>query len=207
MLFKSLNIENEKEDRIVNAASKVFAKNGYQNASTNEIVKEAGISKGLLFHYFTSKKDLYLTLYHHLTDLFLDKIYEQIDWEQKDIFLTLRQVALVKFELFKKYPEMINFLTRAYNEDSKDVVEEIKQKKEELIANSFNRLFTNIDVTKFKEGIEVPKAIEVIYWTFEGFSNRKQAQLGLSSIEHLNVEAVLAEIDSYIELLKMAFYK
>ena len=44
---------------MINAALKVFAKNGYKHASTDDIVKEAGISKGLLFHYFVSKMGLY----------------------------------------------------------------------------------------------------------------------------------------------------
>ena len=46
------NLKKEKQDRMINAALKVFAMNGYQKASTDDIVKEAGISKGLLFHYF-----------------------------------------------------------------------------------------------------------------------------------------------------------
>ncbi len=39
----------------MNAAISIFATQGYAHASTDEIVKRAGISKGLLFHYFISK--------------------------------------------------------------------------------------------------------------------------------------------------------
>lgn len=55
-MLKFLELDKLKQDRIINAAMKEFALKGYKNASTNEIVKEAGISKGLLFHYFTNKK-------------------------------------------------------------------------------------------------------------------------------------------------------
>ena len=50
MFSKFLNLELEKQDRIINAAIKEFAQKGYDKASTNEIVKEAGISKGLLYN-------------------------------------------------------------------------------------------------------------------------------------------------------------
>lgn len=52
----------EKQARIINAAMKEFVKSGYDKASTNKIVKEANISKGSLFNYFHSKKELYLYL-------------------------------------------------------------------------------------------------------------------------------------------------
>ena len=45
-----------KRQRILDAAIREFAEHGYDKASTNSIVKEAGIAKGLLFHYFGSKK-------------------------------------------------------------------------------------------------------------------------------------------------------
>ena len=56
---KFFDAAKEKQDRIINAALQVFAVNGYRHASTDEIVRIAGISKGLLFHYFGSKLGLY----------------------------------------------------------------------------------------------------------------------------------------------------
>ena len=49
---KFFDLKKEKQDRMINAALKVFALNGYRHASTDDIVREAAISKGLLFHYF-----------------------------------------------------------------------------------------------------------------------------------------------------------
>ena len=89
MFSKFLNMDKEKQDRIINAAIKEFAQKGYDNASTNEIVKEAGISKGLLFHYFQNKKQLYLFLYEHMIDILMEKIMEKINWEAKRHFCPL----------------------------------------------------------------------------------------------------------------------
>ncbi|WP_233569822.1 TetR/AcrR family transcriptional regulator [Falsibacillus albus] len=207
MLFKSLNIDPEKEDRIVNAALKVFSQNGYQKASTNAIVKEAKISKGLLFHYFKSKKDLYLSLSEQLSDLFLEKIYERVDWEESDIFCVLRQIVLLKFELFKVYPEMTDFLNAVYQETDSEVAGEINRKKEKLIAESFRKLFANIDVNKFKESVDVQKSIKIIHWTFEGMGRRNQERYKEVPVDQLDKEEILSEIDAYIHILKQSFYK
>ena len=52
---KFFDLKREKQDRMINAGLKTFAKYGYRHATTDEIVKEAAISKGLLFHYFDNK--------------------------------------------------------------------------------------------------------------------------------------------------------
>lgn len=55
--FESL--EESKQHKIRQAALEEFAAHGYEKASTNRIVKAAGIGKGMLFYYFTSKQELY----------------------------------------------------------------------------------------------------------------------------------------------------
>ena len=48
--FDGINLENEKVLRIVNCGFEVFAKNNFEKASTNLIVENAKISRGLLYH-------------------------------------------------------------------------------------------------------------------------------------------------------------
>mgnify|MGYP000914953748 CR=1 FL=1 len=69
MFSKFQSLKPEKQERILNAAIKEFAKKGYKNAVTDEIVKEANISKGALFHYFNNKRDLYLFLYDYSLEI------------------------------------------------------------------------------------------------------------------------------------------
>ena len=64
---KFFDLKREKQDRMINAGLKVFAKSGYRHATTDDIVKEAGISKGLLFHYFTNKVGVYVFLMDYFT--------------------------------------------------------------------------------------------------------------------------------------------
>ena len=62
---KFFDLKKEKQDRMINAALKVFALNGYRHASTDDIVREAAISKGLLFHYFENKLGVYAFVYDY----------------------------------------------------------------------------------------------------------------------------------------------
>jgi TetR/AcrR family transcriptional regulator len=207
LFSKFFNLDKEKQDRIINAAIKEFAQKGYDSASTNEIVKDAGISKGLLFHYFQNKKQLYLFLYEHMTAIFLEQILEKINWDVKDIFERYRQIASLKLELFLIYPEMFNFIKTIYMESSNDVKSDLEAKGKELFASSFTKLFSDIDLTKFKPGIDPNKAINIINWTLEGFAYQQQDKAVKLNIEELNMEEALAEMDVYVEMLKNSFYK
>ena len=59
---KFFDLKREKQDRMINGGLKIFAKYGYRHATTDEIVREAAISKGLLFHYFGNKVGMYVFL-------------------------------------------------------------------------------------------------------------------------------------------------
>ena len=56
-LFNSLS--PQKQEKVFRAAVSEFASKGYRNASVNTIVKMARISKGSLFQYFRTKRDLF----------------------------------------------------------------------------------------------------------------------------------------------------
>ncbi|MFH5184270.1 TetR/AcrR family transcriptional regulator [Paenibacillus sp. TAB 01] len=55
-------IRDERRDQIMQAALKVFARRGCLGTKMSMIAAEAGISHGLLYHYFKSKDELFITL-------------------------------------------------------------------------------------------------------------------------------------------------
>ena len=53
---------SDKRQRIIDAAVNLFSEKGYHGATTALISKEAGVSQGLLFHYFRDKEDLFTSI-------------------------------------------------------------------------------------------------------------------------------------------------
>ena len=58
----------EKKTRIIEAAYEVFSSKGYNNSTTPDIAKAAGISTGTLYAYFCDKKELFLECSKKYTD-------------------------------------------------------------------------------------------------------------------------------------------
>ena len=53
---------DERRDLILAAARRVFLRSNPQDASTSEIAREAGVTRGLVHHYFGTKRGLYLAV-------------------------------------------------------------------------------------------------------------------------------------------------
>jgi len=52
----------ETQNAILNSASELFSKNGYDATSVADICSKANVSKGAFYHHFSSKQDLFLVL-------------------------------------------------------------------------------------------------------------------------------------------------
>lgn len=206
MFDKFLNLDREKQERILNAAIKEFAQKGFENASTNEIVKEAEISKGLLFHYFKNKKQLFLFLFDYFIEIITNEFYQKIDLLETDFFERTKQASFVKMELLKKFPDIFKFLEVAYMEDAAAVRHELDVRKKELTAVNMNRIFEGIDYSKFREDVDVEKVLKIITWTFESLGNEAMQKAKLLGLPEMDYEQIFAEVSQYIEILKKGFY-
>jgi len=60
-------IREQARQLIINAAFELFAEKGYQNTSIALIAKNAGVSKGLIYHYFESKEDVLIGIFDMLS--------------------------------------------------------------------------------------------------------------------------------------------
>ncbi|WP_018754187.1 TetR/AcrR family transcriptional regulator [Paenibacillus terrigena] len=207
MVAKFLNLNPDKQERIMNAAMKEFAQKGYEKASTNEIVKDAEISKGILFHYFKNKKEMFLFLFDRAVELMMEEFLAKLDAEERDLFVKWRQAAMLKLDLITRHPDLFDFLRVAYVEDAAEIKDDLKQRNHDLMSTGFNVMFSHIDTTKFKEGTDVERTLNIIFWTLEGFGARQQDRIKASPFTEVEMNELVSELDKYMEVLKQAFYK
>jgi Transcriptional regulator len=200
------NLDTEKQIRIVNAALNEFSVKGYTNASTNEIVKSAGISKGLLFHYFANKKSLFQYLVDYCIDVTMKEFYERIDNDETDLFEKFKKIMIVKLELLDKYPAIFKFIEVAYLDSSVEAHEIMESRSQEVLSSSTSKVFMNIDTTKFKNGFDLEKVINLVLWSLEGYSAAQMKKAKLTSTE-VDFRKLFDGADQYINLLKQGFYK
>ena len=71
-------IKRNRKEEIFEAAVLCFNERGYYGASIDAIAERARISKGGIYYHFTSKKQLFLDLFHYRVQKYFDRIKEII---------------------------------------------------------------------------------------------------------------------------------
>jgi len=92
--------DNSKE-QILEAAMKVFVKNGFSETRMDDIAENSGLSKGAIYHHYKSKKDLFLALIDFWEEYFFFKVFFNKDVESKNSADLLRDMANDMIETFK----------------------------------------------------------------------------------------------------------
>ena len=133
----------ETRQRILMTALKAFAEKGYAATSISYIAKEAGISKGLTYHYFNSKEDLLHGIFHYLNSFSgeaIDLLKNKSPQEQ------LRLTVEMTFEYIQKNPELVRFMTSlALQPDAMVTLkEDIKMHKQQTI-DVYTKLFSTLN--------------------------------------------------------------
>lgn len=189
----------DKRDQIVNAALDEFSENDFEKASTNNIVKKAKVSKGLLYHYFKSKQELYDYLIDFVFRTIGDGIMNEFDFTESDFFKRIEEIARIKINITKKYPKLYDFGIRMLKSYSFEAIMEMSKKYNlDLLQRIYHE---NIDFSLFREDVDISKAITIIQWTIEKYGEQ------LTVKEHMSIDDMMVELNGYLALLKQVFYK
>ncbi len=148
-------MKNTKE-HILNVTFKLFLQKSFKEVTMKEIVEETGLSKGALYHYFTSKEQIFLELVNNVFSSVLDVPYYQFSRES----------------LYNFYIDYINYY-----------VENLKQNNidGEVSTPSFNYISLIFDAIKvfpdFQERLQEFKEIQLKSWMNVIHSAREKGEI------------------------------
>jgi TetR/AcrR family transcriptional regulator len=206
----------EKKDLIIKVSIEEFVKNGYEKASTDVITSRAGISKGILFHYFKSKKNLYLYLVNYVKDLLTEKTMEALrEIQADDFFERIKEIVLAKQKVTALYFQETQFIADAFTNPPvavKKEMEEIIKKYYETYQGDFllEHVYIKdlIQTEKLREDISVDTVIGMTMFIVEQLSNKYLALYKNKQIDIMNsTESLLRELNDYLKIVKYGIYK
>jgi AcrR family transcriptional regulator len=98
-----------KRQRILEAATRVFASRGYHGARVSDIAREAGIAYGLVYHYFRNKDEILDTIFAERWGAFLD-VVDGIAAGAQPAAEKLRQLAALVLFAYRRRPDWVKVL-------------------------------------------------------------------------------------------------
>lgn len=109
---------SDKHRRIIEAAVKVFAKNGFYNSKVSEIAREAHVADGTIYLYFENKDDILISLFEEELARVLEHIYESLDGET-DPIKKLERFAAVHLNLVQDNQDLAEIIQVEVRQSSK----------------------------------------------------------------------------------------
>lgn len=102
-------LTNSAENKIKEAAIKVFLEKGFDGTTTRDIAKEAGVNSALMNYYFRSKEKLFSSVFEEKLQQYFSGMIEIFN---KPIGMKEKISDLIEndFQMFKKNPDLSNFI-------------------------------------------------------------------------------------------------
>lgn len=196
---KFFQLPLEKQHKIINAAYKVFSVNSYKKAPMSEIANESGISKALLFHYFTNKKELYMYLWTNAIDMTRKATSEYKTLETDDFFEMLKRSLFSKCSLMRDYPHMYAFSLKAYYETVPEIKNAVQENFTDVSTASEMAVFEKMDISKFRKDIDIKTMYAEIFYAVDGYMLKKYRS------GYINPDEIEREVTVLIELWKTIY--
>lgn len=200
MNSKFFDLKKEKQDRMINAALKVFAVQGYRHGSTDDIVREAAVSKGLLFHYFGSKVGLYQFVYDYSVRYMTLELRSTVDSGETDLFVVIKQMERARMHAMRGYPYMQLFLNRSLSEDSYEALLAVEGKKN-VLEEACASFDAQIDYTALPEGIDGSKLRKIMDYTIKGLMTERFQDASFQP------EMLYEEVCDYLDVMRKTVYR
>lgn len=200
---KFFSLPIEKQNTIIDAALSTFGTNGYKKTSVSDIAAAAGISKAMVFHYFGTKKALYLYLIKLCGQTFMDEVNEKFDSSVTDFFDRIMLASDIEISVMKMHPAIPLFINSVYFESDAEVKNDIQAIFADKEGEKFRSkiAFDGMDASKFKDGIDPKLVMKMLLWITYGYINMSPDKTVM------DLDALYKDFKECIHLLKSNFYK
>jgi AcrR family transcriptional regulator len=165
----------DKRRQILDAAIRVFARQGFHSTRVSDIADEAGVAYGLVYHYFESKDHVLNELFSERWSLLLAAI-EEADREEASAREKLATVASFIVDSYRHDPDLMKVIvvevTRAANSFGRTHLAEIRRAYEmiaKIVADGQDSEEFRADVDPFFASMWFYGAIEQLLsaWVFD----------------------------------------
>lgn len=202
-------LDKEKQENIIQAALKIFADKGFEDASTNKIVEAAGISKGTLFYYFKNKRTLYYYLIDYTLEIIKQEYMDRIDHMTTDFIERMSNNSKIKYQYFQKHPEVNAFLATVLYSELSTLSVDYQEKFTSFIEYAKNKISDNQTIQEelFKEEHKPKEASRIIKLSIEGYFGELTATFKQHPLKEVDLDKLWDDFDEFLESLREVFYK
>lgn len=185
----------EKKKKIAQAGFKLFCDKGFHNTNTNEIAKEAGVSIGIVYHYFKDKKSIFLAVMDQVIPKFDVNMIKQLhlskDRKELEAFFSDIIDKNVQLHVMSKVPHEEFHAMRHFDPDIAEYMNHFNEQLLSSIAEALPLLGFSISHPQEK--------VDMIYHMIDQYSDsivlNKRKKINYDVMKKLLIETILNLLD------------
>lgn len=192
-----------REELILAAALTEFADKGYAGASVQAIASRAGVAKGLVFHHFSTKKQLYLNV---LNKAYRDLMTEVTPHLKQDSGFVEMIVSAsnAKLRFLRRNPAVNQLLLSAFQGVDAEVAAEARHIYQKQYGTAQAIMATKLETLPLRAGVQPQEALALIMSAMEMVQQLVLSQRGRTASEVM--EQIDSMVDTFLRYLDLAFY-
>jgi TetR/AcrR family transcriptional regulator len=199
---------DEKRVRILDAALTEFAQHGYERASTNAIAESALVAKGLIFHRFGSKEELFYAVADDVIESLRPSFERALQHAPNDLFDRVIAWTQMKLVLMREEPRRLRFFLVALTDAPDQVRAEVRSRMESKLVSMMPSFLEGLDKGRLRPGVSPEEALEAITLLSQGFERMVVPVLKLNPEQALPfIERTLGRAKRMFELLRDGVYR
>lgn len=184
---------NDKRQQIITAATKIFARNGYHNATISDIAKKTGIAHGTVYLYFKSKEDLLITIFDEQMAEIVSYVKSEIEREESAL-QKLHRMINIQMQLIETNRDLTELLLLEFRQSRKFFESSSIDRVADYIDLIVDVLKEGIAENTIREEIDVSTAATMLFCSIEGIITRwilEDAQYSLEKTANTVIEVFL----------------
>ncbi|MEG0692806.1 MAG: TetR/AcrR family transcriptional regulator [Oscillospiraceae bacterium] len=163
-------------DKILHAAIMEFGTKSYERASLNNICNDNMISKGLIYHYFKNKDELYLccvkSSFDELTSFLSNETYDSKDFSEN-----FNKLLDLRYQFFRNHPHYSNIFFHAVLQPQNHLKEQIKVIRTEFDQFNLLQYKSLLNNITLRDNISQEEALEYFLMFQEMFNGQFQKSI------------------------------
>ena len=195
---------------ILQAATKEFSEKGFFQTKTDDIAMTAGVSKGLVFHYFRSKKNLYTEVVRQaITEL--EKLFDYTQFPSTSLIELFDYSLKRKFEIAESHKDEMALMMDVYGNLEKlpeELQQEIFSYIEKMKVDSYEMIAQIIRKMPMKEIVREEDVVKLILTVFNQVEAEAKQLMSEKTISDLHIFDEMIEMARrQVEILEVGFLK
>jgi AcrR family transcriptional regulator len=149
---KKIEVDLSTEEKIREAAKKVFTQKGYAATRTRDIAEEAGINLALLNYYFRSKEKLFHLVMEEKMQQLFGILFPIINDEKSGLQVKLELITASYIDLLSKNPDLPIFVLSEIKNSEGGFLKQLPVKKmlrESVMVRQFQEFRSDISPLHF----------------------------------------------------------